>query len=104
MYEFTVRIVLFASEIISRRIDMSVVNSRYNLQRMLFNFHNEVNIKLDKPLLTLCELDNLYDNINLTETINDFVLNYKFTYHIKRHDIADSFMNWITFNIYRFRA
>jgi len=85
-------------------IDTSAINSRYNLQRMLFNFHNEVNIKVNKPLLSLCELDNLYNDLNLTDIVNDFNLNYKFTSHDKRHEIAGSFMKWITLNISRFRV
>ena len=51
------------------------------LIEFLRQFHNIVNIKLHKKNVTETEINNIYKNTNLYNTIREFIRIYNITYH-----------------------
>ena len=43
----------------------------------MFQFHNKVNQRLNKPLITYEQHTDIYCNLNLIPVINDFITNYQ---------------------------
>lgn len=62
-----------------KRVNFSQINNKADFKLLIFNFHNAINTKLNKPLFDFNELDNryskanidiLYNNINIIYTSN----------------------------------
>lgn len=62
-----------------KRVNFSQINNKADFKLLIFNFHNAINTKLNKPLFDFNELDNryskanidiLYNNINIIFTSN----------------------------------
>ena len=62
-----------------KRVNFSQINTKNDFKLLIFNFHNAINTKLNKPLFDFNELDNryskanidiLYTNINIIFTSN----------------------------------
>ena len=48
-----------------------------DLRIFMFQFHNKVNQRLNKPLITYEEHTNIYCKLQLIPVINDFITNYQ---------------------------
>jgi hypothetical protein len=62
-----------------KKVNFSQINTKNDFKLLIFNFHNAINTKLNKPLFDFNELDNryskanidiLYTNINIIFTSN----------------------------------
>lgn len=99
-----------ATELMSKTNKNIILNSKRNLERFLFDFHNIVNKRNNSRIMTIEEYDALYNKINLIVVINKFILiffsnsnNSKLMIDaMHRQFIYSNFMKWITINIYKF--
>lgn len=62
-----------------KKVNFSQINTKNDFKLLIFNFHNAINVKLNKPQFDFNELDNrysranidiLYNNINIIYTSN----------------------------------
>ena len=62
-----------------QRLDYNSIQSKEDFKRFFFNFHNDVNKRLEKPIFTLEDLDNKYGSANTLNIIKNFmqVFQYK---------------------------
>lgn len=56
------------------KVNFDNINSKEELRLLLFNFHNHVNRKLNKPIFELSELDNKYSKANIKAIYNNFFI------------------------------
>lgn len=62
-----------ASELLNK-IDISNIKTKQEFKVLLFNFHNYINKKLNKPLFNLSDLDSKYSKCNINVVINNFYI------------------------------
>ena len=55
-----------------QKVNFENIHSKQELKLLIFNFHNSINKKLNKPLFKEEDLDNKYENLNLTAISNNF--------------------------------
>ena len=56
------------------KVNFNLINSKQEFKVLLFNFHNSVNKKLNKPLFELKDLDNKYENANIQALYHNFFI------------------------------
>ena len=66
---------------IIKKTNFKNINSKEDLKKFIFNFHNYVNKKLKKTEFKYEELT-IYDNINIDNVINNFILIFKLNANI----------------------
>tara|TARA_Y100000389_G_scaffold172755_1_gene181386 strand:- start:1515 stop:1973 length:459 start_codon:yes stop_codon:yes gene_type:complete len=66
---------------IIKKTNFKNINSKEDLKKFIFNFHNYVNKKLKKPEFKFDKL-NIYDKINIFAVINNFILIFKLNSNI----------------------
>ena len=54
------------------RVDFDKIHSKEQFKLLLFNFHNQVNIKLGKPIYLINELDEKYATANIRVICDNF--------------------------------
>lgn len=64
-----------ASDMI-KRINFSQINNKTDFKLLLFNFHNAINTKLNKPQFIIDELDTRYSQANIDIIYNNFNIIY----------------------------
>lgn len=87
------------------------IKTNDDLKTYFLEFHNLVNRRLNKPLFTKEECDNLYSKANTINIINNFISVMKsnqvssektMMHTMSRHLCVDSFAKYIKSNIYKF--
>jgi hypothetical protein len=58
------------------KIDFNIIRNKNDLKMFIFNFHNAINAKLQKPLFNYQDLDNKYQNINIDALYNNLYIIY----------------------------
>ena len=58
------------------RVNFSQINSKAEFKLLIFNFHNAINSKLQKPLFDFNELDNKYSKANIDAIYNNLNIIY----------------------------
>ena len=58
------------------KVNFNLINSKEDFKLLLFNFHNSINKKLNKPLFELHNLDNKYKNANIYALYHNFIIIY----------------------------
>jgi hypothetical protein len=56
------------------KVNFNNINSKQELKLLLFNFHNKINLKLNKPLFDENELDPKYSKANFNAIYNNFFI------------------------------
>ena len=56
------------------KVQFDNINSKEELKLLLFNFHNHVNRKLNKPIFELSQLDDKYSKANINKLYNNFLI------------------------------
>jgi hypothetical protein len=59
------------------RTNYKSIRNINDLTLYLFNFHNNVNIRLNKPIITFEEHNTIYTNINTINTVQNFINLYQ---------------------------
>jgi len=57
---------------ILNKVNYNTINSKEDFKKFLFNFHNHVNKKLNKPIFEYENLDKKYENANIKSLYNNF--------------------------------
>lgn len=57
-----------------QKINFNTINSKYDFKILLFNFHNYVNKKLNKPEFDINLLDTKYSKANIDNIYNNFFI------------------------------
>ncbi len=57
---------------ILNKVNYNTINSKEDFKKFLFNFHNHVNKKLNKPIFEYENLDKKYENANIKALYNNF--------------------------------
>lgn len=78
---------MHASQYIDK-INVNSLQSKDDLIKMLFDFHNNVNVRTNKPLFSYHELRLKYKQANFINIVNHFIYYYKMEHHAIRM-IAD---------------
>ena len=63
-----------ASNVLKKANFNNIFNNKKSLQLYLFNFHNYINSKLNKPLFSVSELDEKYSKANFDIIYNNFLI------------------------------
>ena len=58
------------------KVKFDSINNKNDFELLIFNFHNSVNKKLNKPLFNFKEINNKYNNINIDALFNNFYIIY----------------------------
>jgi hypothetical protein len=58
------------------KVNFDYINNKNDFELLIFNFHNSVNKKLNKPLFDFKEINNKYNNINIDALFNNFYIIY----------------------------
>lgn len=90
--------------------NLNNINTKEALQTILWKFHNEVNKKINKPLFTKLECDNLYKKCNINNIIHNFrivmlkngINNKAMMGSFNRKRVLNQFDNFINSNIDKF--
>jgi hypothetical protein len=69
-----------ATDLIKKAYLNKITSKKYLIE-FLRQFHNIVNIKLHKKNVTETEINNIYKNTNLYNTIQEFIRIYNISYH-----------------------
>tara|TARA_B100000900_G_scaffold414467_1_gene441186 strand:+ start:3168 stop:3629 length:462 start_codon:yes stop_codon:yes gene_type:complete len=56
------------------KVQFNNIKSKEELKLLLFNFHNHINKKLNKPIFELSKLDDKYSKANLNAICNNFYI------------------------------
>ena len=56
------------------KVNFDNIKSKEEIKLLLFNFHNHVNKKLNKPIFKLSELDDKYSKANIKIIYNNFFI------------------------------
>ena len=83
-------------------LNESSINSKKDLKLMLLSFHNEVNVRLGKPIFTENELYEKYKSANTTLIIQYFLQNWSKKTHnpklmseeLHKSRVVNNFMEW----------
>lgn len=67
-----------------QKINWDTINTKNDIKNLLFNFHNHVNKKLNKPQFNLSDLDEKYDKINVNVLYNNFFIIFNSNSNIPR--------------------
>jgi hypothetical protein len=59
-----------------KKVDFSKINNKEDFKLLIFNFHNAINSKLNKPLFDFNELDNKYSKANIDAIYNNLNIIY----------------------------
>ena len=54
------------------KVDFNAIQTKQQLKLLMFNFHNHINKKLNKPIFQLSQLDEKYSKANIHVIINNF--------------------------------
>lgn len=72
------------------KINFNAINTKEDFKIMLFNFHNYVNRKLNKPEYQYENIDNKYKNANINNLLHNFNLIFS-SNSSNPHMMSDSF-------------
>jgi len=61
-----------------QRLDYNSIQSKDDFKRFFFNFHNDVNKRLEKPIFSLEDLENKYGSANTFNIIKNFMLIFQY--------------------------
>lgn len=77
------------------RVNFSHIKTKYDLEQLLYIFHNVVNKRKNKPMFNTQDLE-IYKNINLVTAFKNFLMVYKTRGNMKL--LADNFQRQIIVN------
>lgn len=78
------------------KVDFNTIKNKSDLKMFLFNFHNAVNSKLNKPKFNYEHLDNKYQNANIDVLFNNLYIIYTSNTNIP-HLMSNSFYKNISY-------
>ena len=58
------------------KVDFNTIKNKNDFKMFLFNFHNAINVKLNKSLFSYENLDNKYNNVNFDALYNNIYIIY----------------------------
>ena len=58
------------------KVDFNNIKNKNDFKMFLFNFHNAINAKLNKPMFSYENLDNKYNNVNFDALYNNIYIIY----------------------------
>lgn len=64
------------------QININNIQSKDDLIKMLFIFHNQVNVRIGQPAFDISELNIKYDSANLKDVYNNFIRHFSDKHHI----------------------
>ena len=56
------------------KVDFNNIKNKNDFKILLFNFHNAINAKLNKPMFSYSSLDNKYNNVNFDALYNNIYI------------------------------
>jgi hypothetical protein len=59
-----------------QKVNFDLIKNKEDFKIFIFDFHNQVNTRVNKPKFTIEELNNKYKNTNLKNSIHFFINNY----------------------------
>lgn len=77
------------------RVNFSHIRTKYDLEQLLYVFHNVVNKRKNKPMFNTQDLE-IYKNVNLVTAFKNFLMVYKTRGNMKL--LADNFQRQIIVN------
>jgi len=77
------------------RVNFSYIRTKYDLEQLLYVFHNVVNKRKNKPMFNTQDLE-IYKNVNLVTAFKNFLMVYKTRGNMKL--LADNFQRQIIVN------
>lgn len=95
-----------------RQLNVNKIKSKNELKVMLLDFHNEVNVRINKPKFSIVELNTKYSMANTGSIIQHFlhIWNRKNTHprmmteSLHRNIATDNFLRWWHINHIHFLA
>ena len=93
-----------------QKIDFKKLQTKDDLRLMLLDFHNNVNIRLNKPSFSYQQLNDKYKTANLNKIINNFFIFFEDkhkTVNMLANDmytqrISNNIRNWLSKNYHHF--
>jgi hypothetical protein len=90
-----------------KRVNFTSIQTKDDLKKLLFLFHNEVNKRKNLPLFQYNDLDDKYSKANTMKIITYFISEYSktdfnvtmITENMQRGMILDKLKKWFTANI-----
>jgi hypothetical protein len=91
-------------------INFNVISSKEELKQMLFIFHNEVNVKKNRNLFPIEELESKYSRANTSNIFKHFILHFNDTYRspgmiaddLFRKQLSKALVEWFNTNSIHF--
>ena len=91
-------------------VNFNSIQTKDDLKHMLFNFHNEVNIRTKKSLFSYDELNSKYQDANFKLIVNYFLHYYKMQHvavrqmheNIYRQHVSTRIVEWLQSNMHIF--
>ena len=84
------------ANVMLNKIDFNTIKNKHDLKMFLFNFHNAINNKLNKPQFSYDSLDAKYQNVNIDALYNNLYIIYTSNSNIPRL-MSSSFHKDLTF-------
>lgn len=93
-----------------KKLRVKNVNTKKDFIKIYFDFHNEVNLRLGKPLFSENQIIDKYSKENTIQVINLFLSRFKYSisrgllFHksLAAREVLSKFHNWIINNIDKF--
>jgi hypothetical protein len=93
-----------------QKIDFKKIKTKQELRLMLLDFHNNVNIRLRKPIFSYQQLIDKYKTVNFNNVINNFFLFFEDkhkTVNMLSNDmytqrLSNNIRNWLSKNYHHF--
>jgi len=77
------------------RVNFSHIKTKYDLEQLLYVFHNVVNKRKNKPMFNTQDLE-IYKNVNIVTAFKNFLMVYKTKGNMKL--LADNFQRQVIVN------
>jgi len=95
-----------------KKVNFNRIETKEDLKRLLFDFHNKVNKEKKYPIFEFDKLDEKYETANTVNIIYHFFTNYNnkqfnvnmITANMHRERIVVNFKKWLNENIMKFDA
>ena len=93
-----------------KKIKINSLHTKDDVIKMVFNFHNNVNNRLKKPIFSYDDLNKTYDHENTIQVVNTFVNRYSissrrtnlFYIALSCKELLSKFINWFQSNLHAF--
>lgn len=93
-----------------QKVDFKKIKTKEDLRLMLLNFHNNVNLRLRKPVFSHQQLNDKYKSVNFNNVINNFFIFFEDkhkTVNMLSNDmytqrVSNNIRNWLSKNYHHF--